>query len=93
MRHAEDEKCRPQCAPCEVSALVAKHRQCEPDEHDAEPVPAQAPEHVIENLKLDEKARGGKKVVKRKPPERNFANWDLQTFKRLIAAPFRLRSA
>jgi hypothetical protein len=25
--------------------------------------------------------------VKRKPPERNFANWDLQTFKRLIAAP------
>ena len=33
------------------------------------------------------KAAGGKKVVKRKPPERNFANWDLQTFKRLIGAP------
>ena len=50
-------------------------------------VVAQAPEHVIENLKLDEKAKGGKKVVKRKPPEHNFANWDLQTFKRLMGAP------
>jgi superfamily II RNA helicase len=50
-------------------------------------VVAQAPEHFIENLKLDDKAKGGKKVVKRKPPERNFANWDLQTFKRLIGAP------
>ena len=48
---------------------------------------AQAPEHFIENLKLDEKAKDGKKVVKRKPPEHNFANWDLQTFKRLMAAP------
>jgi len=50
-------------------------------------VVAQAPEHFIENLKLDEKAKDGKKVVKRKPPEHNFANWDLQTFKRLMAAP------
>jgi superfamily II RNA helicase len=50
-------------------------------------VVAQAPEHVIENRKLEEKAREGKKVVKRKPPEHNFANWDLQTFKRLMAAP------
>ena len=50
-------------------------------------VVAQAPEHVIENLKLEEKAKDGKKVVKRKPPEHNFANWDLQTFKRLMAAP------
>ena len=50
-------------------------------------VVAQAPEHFIENLKLDDKAKGGKKVVKRKPPEHNFANWDLQTFKRLIDAP------
>ncbi len=48
---------------------------------------AQAPEHFIENLKLDEKAKDGKKVVKRKPPEHNFANWDLQTFKRLMGAP------
>ncbi len=50
-------------------------------------VVAQAPEHAIENLRLEEKARDGKKVVKRKPPEHNFANWDLQTFKRLIGAP------
>jgi superfamily II RNA helicase len=50
-------------------------------------VVAQAPEHFIENLKLDEKAKDGRKVVKRKPPEHNFANWDLQTFKRLMGAP------
>ena len=51
-------------------------------------VVAQAPEHVIENLKLAEKsARGGKKTVKRQPPEKNFVNWDKNTFSRLIAAP------
>jgi superfamily II RNA helicase len=51
-------------------------------------VVAQAPEHVLENLKLEEKsARDGRKVVKRKPPDRNFVNWDKQTFARLIAAP------
>ena len=56
-------------------------------------VVAQAPEHAIENLRLAAKAKEGKKVVKRKPPEHNFANWDLQTFKRLIgAAPERLAS-
>ena len=48
-------------------------------------VVVQAPEHVIENIRLSEKAaRDGKKVVKRKPPEHNFVNWDLNTFKRLI---------
>src|SRR5262249_31410139 len=50
-------------------------------------VVAQAPEHVIENLRLGEKAKEGRKVVKRKPPEHNFANWDLQTYKRPISAP------
>jgi superfamily II RNA helicase len=50
-------------------------------------VVVQAPEHVIENLRLGEKAKDGRKVVKRKPPEHNFANWDRETFKRLIAAP------
>jgi superfamily II RNA helicase len=50
-------------------------------------VVAQAPEHVIENLRLGEKAKDGKKVVKRKPPEHNFASWDLQTYKRLMGAP------
>jgi hypothetical protein len=48
---------------------------------------AQAPEHVIENLRLEEKAKDGKKVVKRRAPEHNFAHWDLQTFKRLMGAP------
>ena len=49
---------------------------------------AQAPEHVIENLKLAEKsARDGKKTVKRPPPEKNFVNWDKNTFNRLVAAP------
>ena len=47
-------------------------------------VVAQAPEHFIENLQLEQK---GKKFVKRKPPEKNFVNWDKQTFARLIAAP------
>ena len=57
-------------------------------------VVAQAPEHVVENLKLEAKAaRDGKKVVKRKPPERNFVNWDRNTFQRLIdASPERLQS-
>lgn len=51
-------------------------------------VVVQAPEHVIENIKLDEKeARSGKKSVKRKPPEKNFVNWDKNTYARLIAAP------
>ncbi|MCL1908619.1 MAG: DUF3516 domain-containing protein [Holophagaceae bacterium] len=51
-------------------------------------VVAQAPEHVIENLKLAAKAAGGgKKFVKRQPPERGYAHWDEQTFKRLIQAP------
>ncbi|MBI4326577.1 MAG: DUF3516 domain-containing protein [Chloroflexi bacterium] len=57
-------------------------------------VVAQAPEHVVENLKLEEKAaKDGKKFVKRKPPDRNFVNWDKNTFTRLIAAlPERLAS-
>ncbi len=50
-------------------------------------VVAQAPEHVIENLKQQEKtARGKKKPAKRRPPERNFLRWDEQTFQRLVAA-------
>jgi len=49
-------------------------------------VVVQAPEHVIENLRLSEKARDGKKVVKRRPPEHNYVHWDLNTFTRLINA-------
>jgi len=51
-------------------------------------VVVQAPEHVIENLRLGEKARDGKKVVKRKPPEHNYVHWDVNTYTRLMnAAP------
>jgi superfamily II RNA helicase len=57
-------------------------------------VVAQAPEHAIENLKLQEKAaRDGRKIVKHKAPERNFVSWDQKTFTRLISAqPERLTS-
>jgi superfamily II RNA helicase len=51
-------------------------------------VVAQAPEHVIENLRLEEKAkRDGKKVVKRQPPDKNFVNWDRKTYERLQTSP------
>jgi hypothetical protein len=52
-------------------------------------VVVEAPEHVIENLRLGEKAaRDGRKVVKRKPPEHNYVHWDINTFTRLMnAAP------
>lgn len=54
-------------------------------------VMAQAPEHAIENLILERKK--GNKFVRRKQPEKNFVNWDKQTFQRLITAtPERLTS-
>ncbi len=54
-------------------------------------VVAQAPEHVIENMRLSQKP--GKKFVKRQAPDRNYAHWDEDTFQRLIVAqPERLGS-
>ena len=54
-------------------------------------VVAMAPEHVIENKRLEAKAAGDakktKKLVKRKPPERGYVHWDEQTFTRLQSAP------
>ncbi|MEI6607120.1 MAG: DUF3516 domain-containing protein [Verrucomicrobiota bacterium] len=54
-------------------------------------VVAQAPEHVIENLKLEAKAAGNpnkkRSLVKRKPPEHNFVHWDEATFDKLRVAP------
>ncbi|MFA6111409.1 MAG: DUF3516 domain-containing protein, partial [Candidatus Latescibacterota bacterium] len=51
-------------------------------------VVAQAPEHVVENLKQEEKAaKGGKKATRRRAPDRNFVNWDNRTFERLVVAP------
>jgi len=52
-------------------------------------VVAQAPEHVIENAKLDAKAAANpakaKKLVRKKPPE-GFVGWNEETFTRLRAA-------
>jgi superfamily II RNA helicase len=53
------------------------------DDHGS--VVVQAPEHVIENLKLVEKAKG-KKVVRRQPPQKGYVHWDRGTFDRLLAA-------
>jgi superfamily II RNA helicase len=54
-------------------------------------VVCQAPEHVIENLKLEAKANANpnkkKSFVKRKPPEKGFVNWDEATFRKLIGSP------
>ncbi len=57
-------------------------------------VVAQAPAHVVDNLKLAAKSgQSGKKFVKRKPPERGYVPWDESTFRRLIEAdPERLQS-
>ncbi len=46
-------------------------------------VVAQAPEHVIENKKLEAKAAAGRKVVKHKPPTKGYAHWDQATFEKL----------
>jgi superfamily II RNA helicase len=52
---------------------------------------ALAPEHVIENKRLEAKAAADpkkkKKLVKRKPPERGYVHWDEQTYARLQKAP------
>ena len=59
-------------------------------------VVAQAPEHVIENLRLEKKAAssGKKSFVKRKPPEKGYVNWDEKSYRRLIdAAPEKLSSS
>ena len=48
-------------------------------------VVAQAPEHVIENKRLAEKAAAGKKVVKKQPPTKGYVPWDRATFERLQA--------
>ncbi len=53
-------------------------------------VVAQAPEHVIENKKLEAKANGDpvkrKRIVRRKPPERGYVHWDKATFDRLVTS-------
>ena len=52
---------------------------------------AQAPEHVIENKRIDEKIAldpsKKKKLVRRKPPERGYVPWDVRTFKKMQNDP------
>ena len=50
-------------------------------------VVAQAPEHVIENRKLEAKAAQGKKVVKKQPPQKGYVHFDKATFERLQERP------
>jgi superfamily II RNA helicase len=51
-------------------------------------VVAQAPEHVIENVRLEAKAGSDpvkkKRIVRKKPPEKGYVHWDRATFDRLI---------
>ena len=53
-------------------------------------VVVQAPEHIVENLEIDEKIKKdpgkAKKLVKRKPPEKGYAAWEASTMERLRTA-------
>ncbi len=54
-------------------------------------VVAQAPEHVIENLRLEAKAGNDpgkrRKIVKKRPPDKGYVHWDRTTFDRLVTSP------
>jgi superfamily II RNA helicase len=51
-------------------------------------VVVQAPEHVIENLRLERKVAGDakkmRKLVRKKPPDKGYVPWDKETFEKLI---------
>ncbi|HVH41924.1 MAG TPA: DUF3516 domain-containing protein [Labilithrix sp.] len=53
-------------------------------------VVAQAPEHVIENLRLEAKAGNDpakkRRIVKKKPPDWGYVHWDKSTFDRLVTS-------
>ena len=53
-------------------------------------VVAQAPEHVIENIRLEAKTGSDpnkkKKFVKKRPPDKGYVHWDKATFERLVAS-------
>lgn len=48
----------------------------------------QAPEHVIENMRMEAKAKAdpkkAKKLVRLKPPERGYVHWSIDTFNKII---------
>jgi superfamily II RNA helicase len=53
-------------------------------------VVGQAPEHVIENLRLELKAKGDpvklKRIVRKKPQDKGYVHWDRATFDRLASS-------
>ncbi|MEL6543737.1 MAG: DUF3516 domain-containing protein [Myxococcota bacterium] len=55
---------------------------------DAGTVVCEAPEYVIENRKVEMKIAANpqkkKKLQKKKPPDRNFVNWNEQTYRQLV---------
>ena len=60
-------------------------------------VVAQAPEHAIENLRMEQKAKDdpkkAKKMVRKQPPKHGYVHWDKATFERLVnGKPERLQS-
>jgi superfamily II RNA helicase len=54
-------------------------------------VVAQAPAHVIENRRLEQKAGSDpvklKRVVRKKAPDKGYVHWDRSTFDRLVSSP------
>ena len=53
-------------------------------------VVVQAPEHIIENAKMESRLNDPskrRKLVKAKPPERGYKHWDETTFKALVERP------
>jgi superfamily II RNA helicase len=54
-------------------------------------VVAEAPEHVIENIRLEAKAGSDpvkkRRIVRKKPPDKGYVHWDRATFDRLATAP------
>jgi len=53
-------------------------------------VVAQAPEHVVENRRMEGKAAGDpvklKRIVRKRPPEKGYVHWDRTTFDRLVSS-------
>jgi superfamily II RNA helicase len=53
-------------------------------------VAAQAPEHVIENRRLEAKAGNDpmklKRIVRKRPPDKGYVHWDRATFQRLVSS-------
>jgi superfamily II RNA helicase len=52
-------------------------------------VVALAPEHAVENLRLEAKAssQGRKKFVRKKPPDWGYVHWDKAVFEKLVSSP------